>query len=90
MNSAETKTAEADAYIDRVLTDMPEYLSDAHIVRIIGTLITSYVPNLPEAATLLALTLDLAGKYNDDISSAAVDGECMCADCVAHRKENSH
>ena len=90
MSSAETKTAEADAYTDRVLTDMPEYLSDGHIVRIVGTLITSYVPSIPEAATLLALTLDLAGKYNDEMSADAVDGECMCPNCVAHRKDNSH
>ena len=90
MSSAETKTAEADAYTDRVLTDMPEYLSDAHIIRIIGTLITSYVPNTIDAARLMVVALDLAGKYHDEMSAAAVDDECMCADCVAHRKASSH
>ena len=88
-----TKTAEGDAYAERVLSDMPEVLSDAHLVRIIGTLVTSYMDDTANATRLMATTLNFIDQYFDYVESGVRMGDdehCMCDDCVAHRKENSH
>lgn len=88
MSDTETKNAEADAYVERVLSDMPEFLSDAHIVRIIGSIVTAYVPDVIDAARLLMTTLELAAKYHDEVLAA--DNDCMCTTCVRERKESAH
>ena len=98
MSDTETKNAEAEAYIERVLTDTPEFLSDAHLVRIIGTLVTSYMEDTANATRLLATTLNVIDPYFGYVESGvrmvdevlAADEHCMCDACVAHRKENSH
>lgn len=83
-----TKTAEADAYAERVLSDTPEFLSDEHIMRIIGTIISLYVPDVIDAARLLMTTLELAAKYHDEVLAA--NNDCMCTTCVRERKESAH
>ena len=77
----------ADGYADIILSGMPDALNDTTLIRIIGSLITAYKPDQAAAMELMTVIMALTENY---YAAAETGGECMCADCVAHRKENSH
>ena len=74
-----------EKYLRLMLDNMPEVLSEAALIRIIGVLLTSFSDDPHAASKLLTITHKLCMQYY-----AASGAECMCDDCVAHRKANSH
>jgi len=76
---------EDEKYIQIMLDNMPEALSEVTIINIMGALLTSFSDDPHAASTLLTITHKMCMQYY-----AASGAECMCDDCVAHRKANSH
>jgi hypothetical protein len=78
--------AEADAFVDHVTANLPDSLQTHHILRLMGTTLTSYSDDLADAnRVMLELLLLVHGFYKQETG-----GECMCDTCVAQRKANAH
>ena len=74
-----------EEYVQLVLDHMPDRLSEADIIKIMGVLITSFVEGPHDASTLLTITHGLCMQYYAETGT-----ECMCDECVAHRKQTAH
>lgn len=78
----DNKEAKAEAFIDMIADNLPDVMTDDHVVRILTGLIASYADNMRDGTRFLTLTA-LALQ-----SSTLADREeepCSCPKCVADR-----
>lgn len=73
----------ADAFIDMIRDSAPEVLSMDHIARACVGLILTYAEDHNDASVYLT-------EIISDLRLYYTGGECMCDECVAHRKATAN
>jgi len=81
-----TKEELSLAFAQRIIDDMPEWMADTDTISVMALLVTSYADDPAEATHMFAVAHAAAMQtYHTEVG-----GECMCDECVAHRKQTAH
>jgi len=76
----ETKERLVDEYIEKLIEDLPDFMSDEHLVYAVSSIVSNFAADYDHVKRIMVLCM----------MAMTEPGNCSCPSCVEKRKDTMH